>query len=55
MWRGFTAAAVSTEQLADFALERPVGSWRGYVTEESAGMNWMFCRTLAKPRQTCRC
>ena len=26
------SAAVSTEQLADFALERPVGSWRGYVT-----------------------
>ncbi len=24
--------AVSTERMADFALDRPVGSWRGYVT-----------------------
>ena len=26
------SVAVSTEQLADFVLERPVGSWRGYAT-----------------------
>ena len=29
---GVHRKAVSTERMADFALDRPVGSWRGYVT-----------------------
>ena len=29
---GIHSIAVSTERMADFALDRPVGSWRGYVT-----------------------